>query len=302
MHQIAFPALSGKCYAMGMSKNASSADNPQETLIEKNYYYAGFFAAEMSCCVIKAANRNPVGHYYFAIDITVSNADKLLLENINQVVMRGNGVITPIKGAFNLSARGKKRVHAVLNFFNRYPIIVGDLAKNRIMLMEEALAYLEAYRGSSKHQNKIKVMDQIRKKLRMIKENAKVSKLFDQKHVSRDVVGYFLSGVLDGEGSFGFKKSKDRLQPFFAIAMKDRKIIQLLREFIQYGKVRHRNDGVYHYEINHSKVLLNVCSLFLTRYPLRHARQRERMQHLQQRILNDYTRNPAPKWRRNDIV
>ena len=280
-----------------MSNNASSdsgasqkPDNPQETLNEKNYYYAGFFAAEMSCSVIKAANCNPVGHYYYAIDITVSNADKTLLENVDATVMQGGGIISPIKGGFNLSARGKRRVQIVLDFLDRYPILAGDLARNRIALMREALAYLEAHRGSREHQAKIEAMDGIRVKLRTIKEAGLVSKSYRSKRASKDAIGYFLAGVLDGDGSFGFKKSGTRQQPFLAIAMKDKKIIELLRDFIGHGNVRHRKDGIYHYETNHQKVLQDACILFLTRYPLRHAGQRERMQHLQ-RILNDYTRN-----------
>src|SRR3989344_8650345 len=213
-------ALSGKGYTVCMSKNASSGSgkrqkpgNPQETLKLENYYYPGFFAAEMSCSVIKAANHNPVGHYYFAVDITVSNADRKLLEHINKIVMRGNGVISPIKRAFNLSARGKNRVGVVLDFLNRYPIIAGDLAKNRLVLVREALVYLQTYRCSSNHQTKTQVMDRIRMKLRMIKEKGIVSKSYDRKYANRDAVGHFLAGVLDGEGSFGFKKSKSGLQP-----------------------------------------------------------------------------------------
>lgn len=280
-----------------MSNNASSdsdisrkPDNPQETLNEENYYYAGFFAAEMSCSVIKAANYNPVGHYYFAIDMTVSNADKTLLRKVNKVVMRGGGIVSPIKGGFNLSARGKKRVRIVLDFFDRYPILAGDLARDRIALMRKALAYLEAHRGSSEHQAKTKVMDDIRAKLRAIKETGMALRSYGRKRANKDAIGHFLAGVLDGDGSFGFKKSGKRQQPFLAIAMKDQKVIELLREFIQHGNIRRRKDGVHHYEINHQQVLQDVCSLFLTEYPLRHAIQRERMQHLQ-RILNDYTRN-----------
>ena len=283
-----------------MSNNASSdsdryrkSDYPQETLNEKNYYYAGFFAAEMSCCVIKAANSNPVGHYSFKVDITVSNADKNLLKEINAVVMRNGGVISPIKGGFNLSARGKKRVQVVLNFLDQYPIIAGDLARNRLALVREALVYLETHRGSTKHQAKSKVMGDIRMKLRSIKETGVALHSYGQKYASKDSIGYFLAGVLDGDGSFGLKRSADYRQPYIAIAMKDQKVIELLREFIQHGNIRRRKDGVYHYEINHRRVLQDVCSLFLTRYPLRHAEQRERMQHLQ-RILNDYTRNSAP--------
>lgn len=282
-----------------MSKNASSGsgvrqkpDNPQETLEVEKYYYAGFFAAEMTCSVIKAANYNPVGHYYFAIDITVSNADKALLQNINEVVMHRSGIISPIKGAFNLSARGKRRVGIVLDFLNRYPIIAGDLAKNRIELIRDALKYLDEHRGAGEHQRKIEVMDAIRAKLRQIKISASAFSSPQREYVDQDAVGHFLAGVLDGEGSFGFKKSRDRQQPYFAVAMKDRKVIELCKEFLRHGNVRRRKDGMYHYEINHSKVLQNIVPLFLTKYPLRHARQRERLTTLR-RLLNDYTRNPS---------
>ena len=280
-----------------MSKNASSDSdanrkpgNPQETLKKDNFYYSGFFAAEMTCSVIKATNYNPVGHYYYAVDITVTNADKNLLQDVNKVVMKGGGIISPVKGAFNLSARGKNRVRVVLDFLDRYPIIVGDLAKNRAALLKDAFEYLEMHRGSSEHQKKIEVMDYIRKKLRQIKESGTAFESYVQESTDKNIIGYFLAGVLDGEGSFGFKKSGNYQQPFLAVAMKDKKIIELFREFLQYGKVRLRNDGMYHYEINHSQILKNVCSLFLTRYPLKHERQRKRMTTLQ-RLLNDYTRN-----------
>lgn len=280
-----------------MSKNACSdsniywrPDNPQETLKVENYYYAGFLAAEMSCSVIKATNYNPIGHYYFTVDITVCNADKALLKDINRVMMRGNGIITSVKGAFNLSARGKNRVQVVLDFLDRYPIIVGDLAKNRIALMREASMYLQAHRGLKVHHAKTVEMDRIRMKLQMIKKEGITLKVYQQERVGRDAVGYFLSGVLDGDGSFGFKKSGSHQQPFIAVAMKDQKIVDLFRGFLEYGSVRRRKDGIYHYEINDRQVVKKVCSLFLTRYRLRNARQRGRMQKIQ-RILNDYTWN-----------
>ena len=281
-----------------MSKNASSdfdasrkPGNPQETLKEENFYYSGFFAAEMTCSVIKAANYNPVGHYYYAVDITVTNADKALLQKVNEVVMKGGGIISSVKGAFNLSARGKNRVRVVLDFLNRYPIIVGDLAKNRIALLRQALAYLEDHRGASEHQKKIEVMDGLRKKLRAIKEIGVVDTSYQLENADREAIGHFLAGVLDGEGSFGFKTGGTHQEPFFAIAMKDRKVIELMREFLQHGNVRQRKDGLFHYEINRKQILQNVCEMFLMQYPLKHGRQRERLQTVQ-RILNDYTQNP----------
>jgi len=289
--------LSGIIYLM--SKNVFSdsdasrkPDNPQETY--SHFYYPGFFAAEMSCSVIKAAN-HPHG-YYYAVDITVSNADKHLLRQVNAVVMKKRGVISAIKGGFNLSARGKDKVRIVLEFLRNHPILAGDLAKNRIVLLERALKYLENHRGHNAHQAKTKAMDLLRHALRQLKVSGIVETTYDlEKSVSNHALGYFLSGIIDGEGSFGIKAgNSSRGEPYFFIAMKDKKIVELFSSFIHYGTVRYRKDGVYHCEINKRDVLKNVCALFLERYPLRHARQRERLQKLQ-RILNDHTPRPLLK-------
>ncbi len=279
-----------------MSNNASSGskiywrpDNPQETLEAEKYYYAGLFAGEMSCSVIRAANYNPAGHFYYAVDVTLTNADKALLENVNKVVMKERGVITPVKGAYNLSARGKERVRIVLDFLSQYPIIAGNLAKNRIALIKNALEYLTTHRGAHKQHDKDLAMDVIRQKLKDIKQKGKVDKRYTQERVHSDAIGYFLAGVLDGEGSFGMKNRGNSKQPYLAVAMKDKEIIDLFQTFLEYGKVRERKDGAYHYEINHSQVLQKVCNIFLTQYPLKHKRQHEKLQALQ-RILNDYTR------------
>ena len=72
------------------------------------------------------------------------------------------------------------------------------------------------------------------------------------------------------------------------VAMKDKKIIELICKFVNYGNVRLRKDGVYHLEINSRTILKKVCEMFLNQYPLRHERQRKRLMLLQQ-LLNDYT-------------
>ena len=279
-----------------MSKNVFSGpdasrepDNPQETLEEKNFYYSGFCAAEMSCSVIKAVNHHPEG-YYYAVDLTVSNADRSLLHEVNKTLMNGAGVITPVKGAFNLSARGKRKVRIALNFLEQYPIITGDLANGRIKLLKRALAFLEEKRGRAVSQEKHTEMSDIRDSLRRIKTKG-IVEACRIVPASNAAVGYFLSGVLDGEGSFGLKGGRE---PYLFVAMKDRKIIELFREFVQYGKVRLRKDGLFHLEINRRSILERVCAIFLTQYPLRHARQRERLQKLQ-RILNDHTPRPLKK-------
>ena len=275
-----------------ISKNAIGADNQQETL--KNFsshyfYYSGFFAGEMSCSIIKFSNSNPVG-YHFTPDITVTNADINLLKKVNKALMNGNGVISAVKGAYNLSFRGKIKVRKVLNFFDKYPVLTGDLAKNRIRIMQEALQYLEHNRGHKIHQEKTQVMKKYRCELKRNKRENYVSNIFSEPNATMEVIGYFLAGIIDSEGSIGIKKCGNHLSPFIAVAMKDKKIVDLFRKFLNYGNVRLRKDGVYHLEVNSKNEIKKIAKLFLYQYPLQHKKQREKLKKLQ-RILNDYTPN-----------
>src|SRR3989344_289567 len=268
-----------------MSKNASNEfdvnrtpDNPQ-VMLKKNFYFSGLLAAEMSCSIIKATNKNPLNHYYM-IDFTVTNADKNLLKEVNHVVMKDRGITTSVKGAYNLSVRGKEKVQGALDFLEIYPILTGDLAMNRIILLKTGLAYLKDHRAHKFQEEKTVEIEKLRTKFRLIKEKGITDHSFDLTSFNQDSLGHFFAGVIDGEGSFGLKSSGLRQQPFFAIAMKDKKIIEALQKFVDYGRVRLRKDGVYHLEINHRAILKNVCDMFLNRYPLRHERQRQRLQTL----------------------
>ncbi len=289
-------------YNYKVSKNALSADNPQEMLNASKFWFSGFMSAEMSCSIIKVTNKNPKGFYY-TVDLTVTNADRKILNEINREVMNNRGLITSVKGAYNLSARGKDKVRIALDFLEQYPILAGDLAKNRILLLNIALAYLTKYTTSKFQKEKTVEMEKLRNKLRELKFGGIINKKFDPPNNDKNFLGYFFAGVIDGEGSFGFKSSGLRKQPFFAVTMKDRKIIELLQKFVGYGKVRLRKDGVYHFEINHRSKLKNLCEIFLNQYPLRQTRQRKRCEFLFQQLLNDYT----PKslnflFREHDIV
>ena len=163
-----------------------------------------------------------------------------------------------------------------LDFLEQYSILAGDLAKNRIILLKNALMYLTDHKTSKFQKEKTVEMEKLRVKLKELKFSGVVDQEFDLPATNKNFLGHFLAGVIDGEGSFGFKSSGLRKQPFFAIAMKDRKIIELLQKFIGYGNVRLRKDGVYHLEINHRTILKNVCEMFLNQYPLRQTRQRKR--------------------------
>lgn len=224
------------------------------------------------------------------VDLTVTNADKKLLAEVNRVMMNSRGVITSVKGAYNLSARGKAKVRIALNFLEKYPILTGDLARNRIILLKTALVYLEKHRAHRFEKEKTVEIEKLRRKLRELKVLGNTDQAFGLLFIDQDSLGYFFAGVIDGEGSFGFKSAGFALEPFFAIAMKDKKIIESLSKFVGYGNVRFRKDGVYHLEINSRNILKNICYTFLDRYPLRHKRQRERL-----RELSDNLASTAPQ-------
>lgn len=266
------------------SDNASSADNQQETRVPHFFYYTGFCVGELTCSLIKASNKGK--GFYFTPDITISNADKILLQENNQIIASNSGVISPIKGGYNLKYRGKRRVEEVLQFFQSYPVIAGDIAKTKLELLRRILPAIGKY---SHVKPKAYVIDECRTKLQDLKCHGFIGERVDQNHFSNDEIGFFLSGIIDAEGSCGLKRSGMRLQPFFAVAMKDRKIIELIHEFLACGNIHKRsNDGLYHWEVNKISDVSKVINIFTTCYPSRLTKMKERMRKVEW-ILNDYT-------------
>lgn len=271
-----------------MTNKLSGADNQQETL-QASFYYTGFCSGEMSCSLLRLSNRkSKSGGIYYTPDLTVSNADLSLLKKINRIIAGGKGIISPVKGGYNLSIRGKAKVKKALSFFDRFPPIVGDLTLSKLALLRKALRVLEArksYRRSLKEQ---KQLERIRAKFARMKKTGKPSFNYPQRIFLADSIGYFLAGVLDAEGSVGIKKSGGS-QPFVAIALKDRKIVELFKEFLGRGNIHLRpKEKIYHFEIGARKDVLITLRLFTRVYPSKLSKMVERVKVLQ-RILNDYT-------------
>jgi len=88
------------------------------------------------------------------------------------------------------------------------------------------------------------------------------------------------------------KRSGERLQPFAAIAMKDKEIIVLFRDFIGFGNIRFRpREHVYHWEVGSISGVLKVIEIFQNKFPDKLMKMKLRMERVR-RILNDYTPNP----------
>ena len=91
------------------------------------------------------------------------------------------------------------------------------------------------------------------------------------KQVPRDV-GYYLAGFADGEGSFNvsFRRRTDYALPWkvslcFNISQRDPVILSLYKRHLGCGTMRQRRDGVWYYEVNNLKPIVdNVIPFFET--------------------------------------
>ena len=271
------------------TENVSGADNQQETSFEF-YYFTGFCCGEISISLLRLSNRkSKKGGVYYTPDITVCNADLPLLKEVNSVIADDCGVISKVKGAYNISFRGKKKVKKVLSFFKKYPPIAGDLIKSRIALIIKAIEILEANRSYRRSSQKQIQLEEIRTQFSQIKKTAISISNFPQKIFRKNAIGHFLSGVFDAEGSVGLKSNGKYKQPFVAIAMKDRKIVELFKDFFRVGHFHERpKENILHFEIGAKKEVLFVLHQFSENYPSRLLKVKRKMEKLR-RILNDYT-------------
>lgn len=264
--------------------NVTSADNQQETL----YYFSGFLTGEGSISLIKASNTKGRTGFYYTPDITISNADRDLLKTANQIMAKGRGIITPIKGGYNLSIRGKEKVKIVLAFLERYPPICGDLIHEKLDLLIRAVEILSLKEGKNKRQvGEEEKVESIRVRLREIKKTAQAKSYIHTREMNRDEIGFFLSGLVDAEGSMGMRRCGARFQPFFSVAMREKAVIDLFREYIGFGNIYYRPvSKLYHFETGKREYVKRLCSYFLQTYPVRLKKNQDRLLQLQ-RILND---------------
>lgn len=216
------------------------------------------------------------------------------LIEVNKIVCDNCGITSKVKGAYNLSIRGKRKVKIALAFFAKYPPIVGDLVLSRLALISKAVKILESQKS---HKRSLVIKNQleaIRRSLVKIKKTAIPIREFQQNNFDRNSIGYFLAGILDAEGSVGLKSNgSSKRQPFLAVAMKDKKIVELFKEFLNVGHIHLRpHEKMSHFEIGAKREVLYALDLFLNKYPSRLAKSRQRLVNLHW-ILNDYTLGPV---------
>jgi len=106
--------------------------------------------------------------------------------------------------------------------------------------------------------------------MRAVREiSRKGSMMLDPKRVPNDI-GHYLAGFADGEGSFNvsFRPRSDYRMPWkvslcFNISQRDEVILAKFKRYLECGTMRRRRDGVWYYEVNNLRAILeNIIPFF----------------------------------------
>lgn len=268
-----------------------SADNQQETL--ENYYYIGFCAGEMYCGLMKLANKKCKSGYYYTPDLTIANSDRNILIKINDVLCLGAGIISPIKGGYNLKIRGWKKVKKALSFFKKFPPLKKSILFHKITLLNKAYKVFEAKGRTKRSATDTSNFEKIISQFKAMKNDSSLHEQIKKELISQDALGHYFSGLFDAEGSLGLKKRDMTYQPFLALGMRDQYLVRKFREFVVAGNVYYRShQNIYFYETGDRNSVNRIIKLFTGTYPLRLEKNIQRVNKLQ-RILNDHTHGPV---------
>lgn len=94
-------------------------------------------------------------------------------------------------------------------------------------------------------------------------------------------IGWYLSGFVDGEGSFNvvFRCREDYKQPWkislcFNISQKDKVILALVKRHLGCGTLRGRPDGVWYFEVNNIEAIVEKVIPFFDRFGFLSAKKK----------------------------
>ena len=104
----------------------------------------------------------------------------------------------------------------------------------------------------------------------------------------RPDIGFYLAGFADGEGSFNisFRPRSDYGFPWkislcFHISQRDRVILSLYKRYLECGTTRQRKDGVWYYEVNNHRALVENVIPFFKRFGFLSAKKKRDFQKFQ---------------------
>ena len=116
---------------------------------------------------------------------------------------------------------------------------------------------------------------------RLQKGSEEVSMVLNVKSIPPRI-GHYLAGFADGEGSFNvsFRPRKDYSLPWkvslcFNISQKDKVILALFKRHLKCGTIRGRTDGVWYYEVNNFRAIVENVIPFFRRFQFLSAKKKK---------------------------
>ncbi len=101
----------------------------------------------------------------------------------------------------------------------------------------------------------------------------------------RDIIGYYLSGYTDGEGSFCISFSPRpklltslEVRPSFSVSQNNDRaeVLSLFKEFLQCGTIRkNSSDRTFKFEVRSIKDLINKVIPYFEKYPLLSSKRKD---------------------------
>lgn len=112
--------------------------------------------------------------------------------------------------------------------------------------------------------------------------------MYNPNSVPRDM-GFYLAGFADGEGSFNvsFRPREDygfpwRVSLCFNVSQRDEVILSLFKRHLACGTIRQRRDGVWYYEVNNQRSLVENVIPFFKKYRFLSAKKKRDFAKFQQ--------------------
>jgi hypothetical protein len=94
-------------------------------------------------------------------------------------------------------------------------------------------------------------------------------------------IGYYLAGFADGEGSFNvvFRPRSDYPMPWkislcFNVSQRERVILALFKRYLRCGTLRQRDDGLWYYEVNNFRAIVENVIPFFERFRFLSAKKK----------------------------
>ena len=94
-------------------------------------------------------------------------------------------------------------------------------------------------------------------------------------------IGYYLAGFADGEGSFivTLRPRKDyklkwKVSVVFNVANKDKVVLALFKRYLRCGSLRQRKDGIWYYEVNNFRSIVENVIPFFERFKFLSAKKK----------------------------